>query len=209
MAIQKPSHTFTKIHLKALRTNIFQILFTLSFTVFINTFSYAQDVPKPKPDLKPKVERDSTKISIDSLLGQPLNLKETDSTLQDSIPKKEGFINDVVTYKAKDYVSFNQIEKKIYLYNEAEVYYQDMEIKSGVIVIDNSTGIVYAGRIKDSLGNYEQAPIFKQGENLVEPDSIIFNTNNKKAIIFNSKTEQSGGYLISEKTRKKMIPFIL
>ncbi|OUR91833.1 organic solvent tolerance protein OstA [Flavobacteriales bacterium 34_180_T64] len=203
MAFQKPSHTFTKIHLKALRTNIFQILFTLSFTVFINTCTYAQDVPKSKPELKSKIESDTTKVSVDSLLGAPINLKESDSTLQDSIKQKPGFLTDIVTYKAKDYVSFNQKEKKIYLYNEAEVYYQDMEIKSGVIVIDNSTGIVYAGRLKDSLGNYEQAPIFKQGENLIDSDSIIFNTNNKKAIIFNSKTEQSGGILNPEITKKE------
>ena len=151
MAFQKPSHTFTKIHLKALRTNIFQILFTLSFTVFINTCSYAQDGQKPNVELKSKTERDSTKISIDSLIGKPINLKETDSTLNDSIKQKPSFLTDIVTYKAKDYVSFNQKEKRIYLYNEAEVYYQDMEIKSGVIVIDNSTGIVLCGSIKGQL----------------------------------------------------------
>ena len=32
--------------------------------------------------------------------------------------------------------SVNQKTKQIYLYNEAEVQYQDMDIKSGVIIID-------------------------------------------------------------------------
>lgn len=52
---------------------------------------------------------------------------------------------------------------------------------------------VYAGRIKDSLGNYTQLPYFKQGENEVRPDSIRFNFDTQKALIFNSRTEQQAG----------------
>lgn len=203
MAFQKPSHTFTKIHLKALRTNIFQILFSLSFTVFINTFSFAQELPKPIEPIKPKVENDIKVIKADTLSKTPINLKETDTITNDSIPKKKEFLTGIVDYKAKDYVSINQKEKKIYLYNQAEVYYQDMEIKAGVIVIDYSKSLIYAGRLKDTLGVYEQAPKFKQGENLIEPDSIVFNTDSKKALIFNSRTEQSGGTIIAELTKKE------
>ena len=89
MAIQKPSHTFTKIHLKALRTNIFQILFTLSFTVFINTLGLSQDLPKSTEPITPKTERDTLSLVSDSLFSQPLNLKENDSITSDSIPKKK------------------------------------------------------------------------------------------------------------------------
>lgn len=203
MAFQKPSHTFTKIHLKALRTNNFYIVFILSFTVFINTFSYAQEVPKPKDPIKPKPINDTLVVGVDSLFSQPINIKEKDTLVSDSIPKKKEFLTDVVKYKAKEYVSINQRLQKIYLYDEAEVYYQDMEIKSGIIVIDYSKNLVYAGRLKDSAGIYSQAPKFKQGANLVEPDSIIFNTETKKALIYNSRTEQSGGYIDAALTKKE------
>ncbi|RKE95434.1 putative LPS assembly protein LptD [Ichthyenterobacterium magnum] len=204
MAVQKPSHTFTKIHLKALRTNSFHILLLLSFTVFINTFSYAQDLPKSTEPIKPKPQSETTTIKIDSVINPiPENIVESDSIVNDSIPLKKEFLKDIVNYKAKDYVSINQRLQKIFLYNEAEVYYGDMEIKSGTIVIDYSKNLVYAGRLKDSAGNYTQAPVFKQGENVVEPDSIIFNTESKKALIFNSRTEQSGGTIIAELTKKE------
>lgn len=209
MTFQKPSHTFTKIHLKALRTNIFQILFILSFLVSFNTLSYGQnDLPKSKAAIAPKIENDSILkdlkvISTDSLLKTPLNIKEGDSIVSDSIPKKKEFLTDIVNYKAKDYVAMSQKDQKIRLYNEAEVYYGDMEIKAGIIVIDYSKNLVYAGRIKDSLGNYSQSPVFKQGSNVVEPDSIVFNTKTQKALIFNSKTEQSGGTIIAELTKKE------
>ncbi|NRB58979.1 MAG: LPS-assembly protein LptD [Winogradskyella sp.] len=201
MAIHKPSHTFTKIHLKGLRTNSLHILFILSFTVLINTLSFAQELPKsgtPIPAEKPK---DSVVIPAKDLLDLPTNEREIDSTKQDSV-KKEGFLKDIVTYKAKDYVSVSQKKQQITLYNEAEVLYEDMEITAGIIVIDYSKNLVYAGRLKDSTG-YSQKPVFKQGANIIEPDSIIFNTDSRKALIFNSVTEQSGGTVIAQRTKRE------
>lgn len=205
MTFQKPSHTFTKIHLKALHTNSFHILFFLSFTVFINTLGMAQELPKKQTPILPKTEQEAMKVTIDadSILKPVVNIQETDSTQQDTLPKKKEFLTDVVNYKALGYVSLNQKFKQTTLYDQAEVNYQDMSIKSGIIVIDHNKNLVYAGRLKDSAGVYSQAPTFKQGANLVEPDSIIFNTETKKALIFNSRTEQSGGYIIADITKKE------
>ena len=206
MAIQKPSHTFTKIHLKALRTNIFQILFTLSFTVFINTFCFSQDLPKPTVEVQPEklqdsVLQDSLQIDINTIGEAIVSEKVQDSTMRDSTKPKE-FLTDIVKYSATDYTSFNQKEQKLYLYNNAHITYEDMDITAGIIVIDYSKNEVYAGRIKDSLGNYSQNPVFKQGADVVEPDSIRFNIETEKALIFNSRTEQSGGFIDAELTKK-------
>ncbi len=203
MAIQKPSHTFTKIHLKALRTKSFNILFTLSFTMFINMFCFAQELPKPKDPIKPKTSNDTTFVKMDSIIGAPIPQKEVDSVSKDSLPKKKETLTDIVKYKAKDYVSLNQRLQQTTLYNEAQVDYGDMTITSGIIVIDHNKNLVYAGRLKDTAGVYTQNPVFKQGANIVEPDSIIFNTESKKALIFNSKTEQEGGTIITDITKKE------
>ncbi|APY07247.1 organic solvent tolerance protein OstA [Winogradskyella sp. J14-2] len=208
MAFQKPSHNFTKIHLKGLRTNSLHILFALSFTVFINTLSLAQELPKKNEGIPSEQKTDTTvvakdriEILADSLLNPPVSTKTVDSTKNDSL-KKEGFLKDVVTYKAKDYVAINQKKQQIRLFNEAVVQYEDMEIKAGIIVIDYSKNLVYAGRLKDSTG-YSQKPVFTQGANVIEPDSIIFNTDSRKALIFNSVTEQSGGTVIAERTKRE------
>ena len=179
------------------------ILFVVSFTMFINMSGWAQDIPKPSKPIDAAKEKELVKLNADSLLTKPINTKEQDSVLQDSVPKKEEKLKDKVRYTAKDYVSINQKEQKIYLYNEAEVYYEDKEIKAGIIVIDYVKNEVYAGRIKDSLGNYSQLPEFKQGKDVIEPDSIRFNFDTQKALIFNSRTEQSGGYIDSEVTKKE------
>jgi lipopolysaccharide assembly outer membrane protein LptD (OstA) len=205
LAIQKPSHTVTKIHLKALRTNILHILFALSFTVFINTLSYAQDIPPKKEKIKPKKQKKVNVAQIDTLQPKETiaNIKTQDTVKLDSIAPKQGFLKDIVKYTASEYVSINQRKEKIYLRDKAKINYEDMEITAGIIVIDYAKNEVYAGRLKDSLGNYSQNPVFKQGKDVIEPDSIRFNFNTQKALIFNSRTEQSGGYIIADRTKKE------
>ena len=88
-------------------------------------------------------------------------------------------------------------------YNQAKITYQDMEITSGIIVVDYDKNEIYAGRIKDSLGQYSQLPVFKQGQDEIRPDSLKFNMDTKKAIIFNSRTEEAGLNILSDKTKKE------
>ena len=203
MTFQKPSHTFTKIHLKALHTNNFKILFALSFTVFINTLSFAQDIRKQQDSIKPTVTDKVIIKATDSILTPEVSEKSIDSTVTDSIKPKKELLENIVDYHALDYTKFNQKKKKLYLYNEATIDYGDMNIKAGSIIIDYSTNTVYAKGIKDSIGDYSQKPVFTQGSNVVEPDSIVFNTKSKKALIYNSKTQQGEGHVIASITKKE------
>ncbi|WP_169787487.1 putative LPS assembly protein LptD [Lacinutrix mariniflava] len=201
---------FSKNTYKTLHTNRIHILFALSFTVFINTFSFAQvesedksiEVPvnkETKTVIPPTKLNDSIVLPAEQLL----TLKESDSTENDSIKPKPALLQATVSYKATDYNAFNRKEQKMYLYNEAEVNYTDMEITAGSIIIDYSKDLIYATGIKDSIGEYSQRPVFKQADNVIEPDSMIFNFKNKKAIIFNSNTEQDGMKIRSERSKKE------
>ncbi|MCW5515625.1 putative LPS assembly protein LptD [Muriicola sp. Z0-33] len=137
------------------------------------------------------------KDSISAPLFEPPIAQDSlsaDSTRIDSINTQQQLLTDKIKYKAKDYVRMNQKEQKIYLYDEAEIYYQDTELKAGIIIMDYVKNEVYAGRIRDSLGNYSQHPYFKQGDQVVIPDSIRFNFDTQKALIWNSRTEQQAGF---------------
>ena len=185
-----------------MKTRFFQLVFSLSFTVFTNITGMAQDIPNPKPSTEILISN-QLEVKNDSIPTQEIKRIETDSIVNDSLATPKKLLEAIVTYKATDYTSINQKTQKIYLYNEAEIQYKDMDIKAGVIVIDYGKDIVYAGRLKDSLGNYSQHPVFKQGSDVVEPDSIAFNMKTKKALIWNSKTEQQGGRIISDLTKKE------
>ncbi|MHA7944343.1 putative LPS assembly protein LptD [Formosa sp. 3Alg 14/1] len=189
-----------------MRTNYFQILLALSFTVLINTTVFSQDLPTRAKVIQP-ITQDiplyTPSISVDSVAVKSITEAAQDTIRLDSVKLKKEFLTDNVKYHAKDYSSFNRLEQKLYLYNEAEVDYQDMNIKAGVIVIDYSKNEVYAGRIQDTSGVLTQKPVFTQGQSVVEPDSIRFNFDTKKALIFNSKTEQSGFNILAPIVKKE------
>ena len=170
--------------------------------MFINTLSFAQDTPKPDAAINKSV-KDSIVVRADSLLVSQTSEKAQDSTLKDSIKPKKELLEHTVKYHATDYTKFNQKEHKLYLRNEATIDYGDMNIAAGDITIDYSKNTVYAKGIIDSIGGYTQKPVFTQGSNVVEPDSILFNTKSKKALIYNSKSEQGEGTIIASLTKKE------
>jgi len=159
--------------------------------LFINTFCYG-------------FSEEKNKFRIDLHSQYYLSAKYDSIDLSnDSITDKKSFLLDKVVYNASDSVSIDPNNKSIHLYNNAKIVYESMEITSGIIVIDYGNNEIYAGRIKDTLGNYSQSPVFKQGQDVIEPDSLKFNMDTKKAIIFNSRTEQAGLKILSDKTKKE------
>ncbi|MFS4457184.1 putative LPS assembly protein LptD [Maribacter sp. 2304DJ31-5] len=170
-----------------MQSNKHYVLFLL--ILFVGAFLVHAQEDKVVP-LSIKAERDSI---IAPLMPVPVQRDSivADSLARDSINQKPPLLLDKITYKAKEYVKLSKKEHKIYLYDEAEIYYQDTELKAGIIIMDYVKNEVYAGRLKDSLGNYSQQPYFKQGANVVIPDSIRFNFDTQKALIWNSRTEQS------------------
>ena len=202
MARQKVSHIFTKIVFKPLRTNLFHIVLSAIFLTLGSATLYSQEgrnrtitVPVEKQPTKPSDTAFQTVNVADILIPK-------DSTKIDSLKPKKNLLEGIVKRKAVDYEKMDQKKKLLTLYNQAELYYQDFELKAGVIVMDYSKNEVYAGRFKDSLGNYSQRPVFKQGSNVIEPDSIRFNTKTKKALVWNSRTKQGEMNIIAEKTKK-------
>jgi len=168
-----------------LRTNILYILYI--FGLFFTQFTFSQE--GGKVDMSKLTQNDSTSLIHPSL--QPMNLILQDSVLSDSIPKKKSMITDIVRSYAKDYKHMARRENKMYLYNEGKIEYQDMVIEAGEIILDNATNEVTARGIKDSTG-YTQPPIFTQGTQKIEPDSIRYNFTTGRAIVYNSLTKQGG-----------------
>ena len=138
------------------------------------------------------------------MYAQEISAKDEDKSLLDSInkPAKQPLLLAKVKYTAKDCVRINRKENKLILYNEAELYYQDIELRAGIIILDYKTNEVNAGRIKiDS--NLVQYPFFKQGGDEINPDSIRFNFDTQKALIWNSKSGQNGMDIFAALTKKE------
>lgn len=203
MALQKSSHIFTKIVFKPLRTNLFYIVLLAYFLTIGSSKSYSQELPKESKSFPANNQQTKAKETSD-LEESELVIKEKTTVINsDSLKNKKGVLEGKVRYKAKNYARFDNKKKLITLNDGAELYYQDYELKAGIIVFDYQKEEVYAGRLKDSTGKYIQYPVFKQGSNVIEPDSIRFNYKTKKALVWNSKTEQGEFRVKAEITKKE------
>ena len=161
-------------------TKINHIVFLFFFLIACNSEIYSQNT----------TTKDSVQVNVNELVATKTLVKK-DTT-------KKPLLEGIVNRKAKDYEKLDQRKKRLTLYNKAELYYQNFELKSGIIVLDYEKNEVYAGRLKDSTGKYTQYPYFKQGDNIIEPDSIRFNTKTGKALIWNTKSKQGEMFIRSE-----------
>ena len=129
-----------------------------------------------------------------------LGLQKTDTIALDSLKTKET-IEDIIVHVAKDYTIQNAKDKTVTLYNEANISYTDMDLKAGIIIINYKKNTLFAKGIIDSIG-YTQLPIFKQGEQESEQDSIIYNFKSKRALIYGLKTKQGEMFTYGKKTKR-------
>nr|WP_277632787.1 putative LPS assembly protein LptD [Avrilella dinanensis] len=159
-------------------------------------FMHAQEIPSKKDSI-------SIENKQDSLFIESNNITANDSIKNHSKSKPKQGLEAIVYRDAKDYEKLDQKNKTLTLYNEAVFKYQDFELKAGIIVYNYEKEELYAGRIKDSLGNYTQLPEFKQGAQQAQPDSIRFNMKSQKAFVWNTRSKYDEFNIMAEKTKKE------
>ena len=118
-------------------------------------------------------------------------------------PKKPLLTTDVKT-SAKDSTIFSLDGKKVFLFGDAKIEYEDIELTAAYIEADMDKGIIYAEGVADSTGKIEGRPVFKQGDEEMKAINITYNVNTKRGYIEKLYTEQEDGYLHSELTKKEV-----
>ena len=126
-----------------------------------------------------------------------------DSIALDSINRrKKNGINAPVHYVANDSLIYEGGSGMAYLYGDANVKYEDMDLKSEEIYMCLDSSLVYARGGKDSTGVEFGTPVFVMGKDTYETDSMAFNFKTKKGLISNVYTEQEDGFLTSELSKR-------
>lgn len=126
----------------------------------------------------------------------------------DSIPKvdtttkaKKEYIEDPIFYNA-DSMDFSLDGKMVYLFGNAVVTYQKLELKAKYIELNMENKEVFAKGLPDSTGKVVGKPVFKEGGQSFNMEDIIYNFNSKKAKINGVITEQSGGFMHAKVVKK-------
>jgi lipopolysaccharide assembly outer membrane protein LptD (OstA) len=174
------------------------------------SITYSQDIP-PKSEVNIPSEAPSEALletvsdtisTLSKLLISEKTEARIDTVKVDSIKPEKEILTDIVSYYGEDYVYIDQKKSQVYLYNKAYVIYGDMRIDAGLIILNFDKNEVYAKGI-DSAGIYSQKPKFVQASNEVNPDSIRFNFDTKKGLIYNSRTSQNNFNVIAELTKRE------
>ncbi len=110
-------------------------------------------------------------------------------------------IDKQVTYRSKGKKINDLANKKSVLVDEAEVTYGDMQIKADSIVFNMMANTVFATGRPDSTGKIKGTPVFKQGSQEIEADSLFYNFVTRKAIAYKIVTKQEDGLLRSNLTK--------
>ena len=177
---------------------ILRIVFFISFILGILFTVFAQ--------------QENNKFAIDSTLL----LKKTDSifvkvdslklksSLRDSTKtaKKSNPIKDKVIYKSTDSLRFNVKEKKVYLFNSADISYQKINLKADFVDMDFNKNQVFAKGVEDTAGNILGSPVFKESDKSFNTKELNYNFTTKKGLIKEVITKENEGYVHGELVKK-------
>ena len=120
-----------------------------------------------------------------------------DTVPADTVPQSKNALDMPVNYSAEDSITFDYVRSRAHLYGGSIVQYQNLELQADIINIAIDSSLVHATGRMDSTGNVVGKPLFKQGSDEYEPDSISYNFKSRKAYISNVYTEQGEGFMKS------------
>ncbi len=131
------------------------------------------------------------------------NLHKKNVISHDSIHYKppKAALNSKVNYDARDSIRLDAINRKLYLYGDASVKYQDLILKAAYITISIDSNIAYACGVKDS-GKVIGSPEFHQGADVFYAQTIRYNFKSKKGRINQIRTKEGDGYIFGQTVKK-------
>jgi hypothetical protein len=124
------------------------------------------------------------------------------STLKNLRRTSSNAIETKVTYTAAGYKKVDIINRKVFLVNAAQVNYGNIEIKADSIVFDMKTNLLFAVGRMDTTGKMTGKPVFKEGSQEYEADTLTYNFKTHNGLAKNIITKQEGGLLLNTSITK-------
>jgi hypothetical protein len=172
-------------------------------------FAFNQELEKPSVENAelPAIGIDDERAMLDTIVPDTLVVgpNVSDSLLVDTLAldtAKKAFIEAPIVYNAQDSIVVSFDGQKVYLYNNAKVTYEQIELTAYYIDLNLETKEIYAEGLVDSTGEMSQKPVFKQGSDEYESETMRYNFETEKAFITKVVSEQGEGFILSDRTKK-------
>ncbi|MFV0366034.1 MAG: putative LPS assembly protein LptD [Mangrovibacterium sp.] len=171
--------------------------------------SWAQDAPEKVLSFE-AINDSINQESLIAPIGAPVDsiaIMHADSVPSDSLRRdeneaSESAIQATITYQAADSIVVSLDGRRVYLYKDAKVNYEDIELVADYIELDMDSKEVYAEGIVDSLGVTTGSPVFTQSSDKFESRTMRYNFESQKGIIEDIKTEEGEGFIHGERAKK-------
>ncbi len=132
-----------------------------------------------------------------------------DSVARDSVapsaPRRKGMLDDVMTGSNQDSLYYDVKGKKVYIYTDGDIKYQDKSLKADMMQVDMADNEIYAYGIEvpDSTGKMVVTqPQFLDGDATYTMDTITYNMKSERAKIKGVATQEGEGWLVGHHVKK-------
>lgn len=107
-----------------------------------------------------------------------------------------------VDFSSVDSLHFDMRDQKVFMYQEAKINYEDINLQANFVEMDFNKTEVYASGLPDSTGKEKGQPIFKQGESEFRSRTMRYNYETKKGLIKNVMTQDGEGTILGDVVKK-------
>ena len=142
---------------------------------------------------------DSLRPAADTTVVKP-------TAQRDTTARKGGGsgLDQIITGKNTDSLYYDVLNKKVYIYNQGDIKYENMGLQADFMRIDMNTKEIYAYGKPDSVDGkaVNTHPVFSEGSSSYTMDTITYNFDSKKAFIHGVATQEGDGWLVGGQIKK-------
>lgn len=163
---------------------------------FPNRDSLSRDTSRPRPvparDSVPPAVADSANLDSSRVATDTVGIKLSKDSL--TAP---------VNYKAEDSIVMYVKKKEFRLYNKADVKYENTQLTGSTMDFNQATGILTSRMGIDTAGKPKDKAVLNDGATSSEMDSVQYNFNTGKAMIYQTRAQYGEGFVASQKVKKQ------
>jgi hypothetical protein len=110
-------------------------------------------------------------------------------------------LKSAVKYEAIDSIVYDAESKMFYLYNNGKIAYDDLNLTASEIQFNTDSNLLMAYHV-GAITDTTEMPIFTQGEQLFNFDTLQYNFKSQRALVQEAHTKYGEGFITSERVKR-------
>lgn len=155
----------------------------------------SERLARPAADTAAAVAADTVATDVDTVMLQ----------VADTVRRaKKAGLDKPISGKASDSLYYDLRNKMVYIYEQGDVSYGDMNLKADFMNINLDNKNIYAYGKADTVDGAPvmTRPVFTQGTTMLNMDTITYNIESQRAKIKSIATQQGDGWLVGTSVKK-------